>query len=31
MAQPAISAQNLLYRYGDLVAVNGVSFEVAEG
>ncbi len=31
MAQPAISAQDLTYRYGDLVAVDHVSFDVAEG
>jgi lipooligosaccharide transport system ATP-binding protein len=28
--QPVVSARNLVKRYGDLVAVNEVSFEVAE-
>ena len=31
MAQPAIFAEHLTYRYGDLVAVNDISFQVAEG
>ncbi len=31
MTEPAIVAENLVYRYGDLVAVNDISFEVAEG
>lgn len=31
MTTYAISAENLTYRYGDTTAVNGISFEVAEG
>ena len=31
MSNNAISAENLTYRYGDTTAVNGISFEVAEG
>ena len=31
MAQPAISVKDLRYSYGDNVAVDGISFEVAEG
>ena len=31
MPENAIVAENLVYRYGDLVAVDGISFEVAEG
>jgi len=31
MAQDAIVAEELTYRYGDLVAVDGISFTVAEG
>lgn len=31
MAQHAISADNLTYRYGDLVAVDHISFNVTEG
>jgi ABC-2 type transport system ATP-binding protein len=31
MAQPAIVSENLTYRYGDLVAVDGISFHVDEG
>ncbi|HUZ97139.1 MAG TPA: ATP-binding cassette domain-containing protein [Edaphobacter sp.] len=29
--QPAISVQNIIKRYGDFEAVNGVSFDVADG
>ena len=31
MAQDAIHAENLTYRYGDLTAVDNISFCVAEG
>ena len=31
MATPAISVDELTYSYGDLVAVNSISFDVAEG
>ncbi len=31
MPENAIVAENLVYRYGDLVAVDGISFEVAKG
>ncbi len=31
MTQHAIAAENLTYRYGDLLAVDHISFEVAEG
>lgn len=31
MANAAVSAQGLTYRYGDLLAVDHISFEVAEG
>lgn len=31
MPENAIVAENLIYRYGDLVAVDGISFEVAKG
>lgn len=31
MAQPAISVEGLSKRYGKVVAVDGVSFEVAQG
>lgn len=31
MTRPAITAENLTYRYGDLLAVDHISFEVAEG
>jgi ABC-type multidrug transport system ATPase subunit len=31
MAQPAIVSENLTYRYGDLVAVDRISFHVDEG
>lgn len=31
MANPAIVSENLTYHYGDLVAVDRISFEVAEG
>jgi ABC-2 type transport system ATP-binding protein len=31
MSQPAITAENLLYRYGDLVAVNQINFQVEQG
>ena len=31
MANPAIQAENLTYRFGDLTAVDGISFDVAEG
>jgi ABC-2 type transport system ATP-binding protein len=31
MAQPAILAENLTYRYGDLTAVDHIGFQVAEG
>jgi ABC-2 type transport system ATP-binding protein len=31
MKQPAIHVQNLTYRYGDLTAVDGISFDVGEG
>ncbi len=31
MAQPAIVADNLTYRYGDLTAVDHISFQVDEG
>ena len=31
MAQNAIIAENLTYRYGDLTAVDNISFSVAEG
>ena len=31
MTQPAISAENLTYRYGDLLAVDHIHFDVAEG
>jgi ABC-2 type transport system ATP-binding protein len=31
MTKITISAQNLTYRYGDLMAVDHISFEVAEG
>ncbi len=31
MSNPAISAQDLTFRYGDLLAVDHISFDVAEG
>lgn len=31
MPNPAIIAENLTYRYGDLLAVDHINFEVAEG
>ena len=31
MAQPAISVKDLRYSYGDIMAVDGISFDVAEG
>lgn len=31
MIQPAIVATQLIYRYGDLTALDGISFEVMEG
>jgi ABC-2 type transport system ATP-binding protein len=31
MAQPAISARDLTFKYGDLTAVDHISFDVAEG
>ncbi len=31
MAQPAISVKDLSYSYGETVAVDGISFDVAEG
>lgn len=31
MTHPAIVSENLTYRYGDLLAVDHISFEVAEG
>jgi ABC-2 type transport system ATP-binding protein len=31
MSKNAITATNLVYQYGDLTAVDGISFEVAEG
>jgi ABC-2 type transport system ATP-binding protein len=31
MAQPAILSENLTYRYGDLLAVDHISFQVDEG
>jgi ABC-2 type transport system ATP-binding protein len=31
MAQPAISARDLTFSYGDLLAVDHISFDVAEG
>jgi ABC-2 type transport system ATP-binding protein len=31
MTQPAITAEDLTYRYGQLLAVDDISFEVAEG
>jgi ABC-2 type transport system ATP-binding protein len=31
MNQPIISVQNLVKRYGDFTAVNGISFEVKQG
>ncbi len=31
MAQPAIVAENLTYRYGDLTAVDHIGFQVEEG
>jgi ABC-2 type transport system ATP-binding protein len=31
MSDYAISADALVYRYGDTTAVNGISFEVHEG
>ncbi|MDV3278476.1 MAG: ABC transporter ATP-binding protein [Nitrososphaerales archaeon] len=31
MAEPAVTVQNLVKRYGDTVAVDGVSFEVQRG
>ena len=31
MAQPAISVKELHYSYGDTLAVDGISFDVAEG
>jgi ABC-2 type transport system ATP-binding protein len=31
MANPAISVKELTYSYGDLIAVNGISFDIAEG
>jgi len=31
MTQPAIIAENLTYRYGQLLAVDRISFEVGEG
>jgi len=31
MAEPAIVARDLFYRYGNLVAVDPISFEVAAG
>lgn len=31
MAEPAIVAENLTYRYGDLTAVDHISFQVDEG
>jgi ABC-2 type transport system ATP-binding protein len=31
MTQPAIVAENLIYRYGPLTAVDDISFSVAEG
>ena len=31
MTQPAIIAENLTYRYGQLLAVDHISFEVSEG
>ena len=31
MTRPAITAENLTYAYGQLLAVDGISFDVAEG
>ena len=31
MPNPAILAENLTYRYGNLLAVDHISFDVAEG
>lgn len=31
MANPAISVEELTYSYGDLIAVNGITFDIAEG
>ena len=31
MSTPAITAENLTYRYGDLTAVDHIDFSVAEG
>ena len=31
MSSPAISVRELTYSYGDLIAVNGISFDIAEG
>jgi len=31
VSQPAILAENLIYQYGDLVAVDAINFSVAEG
>ena len=31
MTHDAIVAEELTYRYGELVAVDGISFNVAEG
>ena len=31
MTQPAITAENLTYRYGQLLTVDHISFEVGEG
>jgi ABC-type uncharacterized transport system ATPase subunit len=31
MTQSTITAQDLAYQYGDLVVVDHISFEVAEG